>query len=130
MDTKLTESTTFHPQNDGETEVINMMILQILRMYISNHPCTWDESLPYVQQSYNEALHSSTLHNLFKVVLEFEPLCPIHVAIPFVVTQENSAHVWSEAEKVNNFIEYIQHIHQKVHDILERANAEYKQKHE
>ena len=65
LDTKLTKSTTFHPQTDGKTEVINRMIVHILRMYNSNHPLTWDESLPYVQHSYNQALHSSTDHNPF-----------------------------------------------------------------
>jgi hypothetical protein len=48
LDTKLTKSTAFHPQNDGQTEVVNWMIVNILHMYNSKHPRTWDESLPYV----------------------------------------------------------------------------------
>jgi hypothetical protein len=40
MDTKLTKSTTFRPQTDGQTEVVNQMIVHILRMYNSKHPCT------------------------------------------------------------------------------------------
>jgi hypothetical protein len=65
LDTKLTKSTTFHPQTDSQTEVVNRMIVHILHMYNSNHPHTWDESLPYVQHSYNQTLHSSTNHNPF-----------------------------------------------------------------
>jgi hypothetical protein len=53
LDTKLTKSTSFHPQTDGQLEVINWMIIHILSMYHSKHPRTWDESLPYVQHSYN-----------------------------------------------------------------------------
>jgi hypothetical protein len=48
LDTKVTKSTTIHPQTDGQTEVINRMILHILHMYNSKHPRTWHESLPYV----------------------------------------------------------------------------------
>jgi hypothetical protein len=69
------------------------MIIHILRMYNSKHPRTWDESLPYVQNSYNRALHISTSHSPFQVGLIFQPLCPIDIAMPFVATQEDSAHV-------------------------------------
>jgi hypothetical protein len=127
LDTKLTKSIAFHPQTDGQIEVVNRMIVYILRMYNSKHPRTLDESLPYVQHSYNRALHSSTSHNPFQVGLGFQPLCPIDVAMPFAATRVDSTHVQSEADKANNFIERIQHIRQQVHDILDRANAKYKQ---
>jgi hypothetical protein len=126
LDTKLTKSTTFHPQIDGQKEVINRMIVHIFLMYNSKNPRTWDESLPYVQHSYNRALHSSTDNIPFQVGLGFQPLCPIDVAIPFAATQADSAHVQCEAAKANNFIDRIQHIRQHVHDILDRANAKYK----
>ena len=48
----------------------------------------------------------------------------------FVATQADSTHVQSEVDKENSFIERIQHIHQQVHDILDRANAKYKQCHD
>jgi hypothetical protein len=80
--TKLTKSTTFHPQTNGQTEVINRIIVHILCMYNSKHPGTWDESLPYVQHSYNRALHSSTSHSPFQVGLGFQTLGPIDVALP------------------------------------------------
>eukprot|EP00253_Pinus_taeda_P016195 PITA_16195 len=67
LDTKLTKSTTFHPQTDGQTKVINRMIINILHMYNSERPHTWDESLPYVQHNYNWAFHSSTRHNPFQI---------------------------------------------------------------
>jgi hypothetical protein len=99
LDTKLTKSTAFHPQTDGQTKVVNRMIVHILCMYNSKHPCTWDESLPYVQHNYNRSLHSSTDHNPFQVGLGFQPLGPIDVALPLASTQEESSHAQSEADK-------------------------------
>jgi hypothetical protein len=118
LDTKLTKSTAFHPQTDGQTEVVNRMIVHILRMYNSKHPRTWDESLPYVQHSYNRALHSSTDHSPFQVGLGFQPLGPIDVALPLAVTSTDSSPAPTEADKATRFIERIQHIRQQVQDIL------------
>jgi hypothetical protein len=130
LDTKLTKSTTFHPQTNDQTEVVNWMIVHILHMYNSKHPRTWDESLPYVQHSYNRALHSSTDHSPFQVGLGFQPLGPINVALPLATTPTNSSHVQTESEKATKFIEQIQHIHQHVHEILQKSNAKYTQRHD
>jgi hypothetical protein len=65
LDTKLTKSTAFHPKTDDQTKVVNQMIVHILHMYKSKHLHTWHESLPYVQHSYDRALHNSTNHSPF-----------------------------------------------------------------
>jgi len=44
----------------------------------------------------------------FQVSLRFQPLCPIDVAIPFATTKVDLAHVQSEANKADIFIEQIQ----------------------
>jgi hypothetical protein len=98
---------TFHPQIDGQTEVVNRMIVHILHMYNSKHPRTWDEILPYVQHSYNRALHSTTGHNPFQVGLGFQPLGPIDVALPLVITLIDSSPAPTKADKATQFIEYI-----------------------
>jgi hypothetical protein len=92
MDTKLTKSISFHPQIDVKIEVVNMMIVHILRMYNSKNPCTWDESLPYVYPSYNRALQRSIGHNPFQVFLRVYPLDPIDVALPFPASLKEFSH--------------------------------------
>jgi len=130
MDTKLTQSTAFHLQIDGQTEVVNQMIVHILRMYNSKHPCTCDENLPYVQHSYNIALHNSTGHSLFQACLGFQPLAPIDVVVPIASTQEASTHAHTEADKSTKFFERIQQIGKQVYDILKKFNAKYRQCHD
>ena len=69
MDTKLKKSTAFHPQTDGQTEVVNRTVVQLLKGYCSKHPKLWDEQLQYIQHAYNHATHSSTKNLLLKLVL-------------------------------------------------------------
>ena len=86
------------------------MVMHILRMYKSKHPCTWDDSLPYVQYSYKKSIHNSTSHSPFQVGLGFQPLGPIDVALPLESTKAKSSHAHTEAEKATRFIENVQHI--------------------
>jgi hypothetical protein len=81
-------------------------------MYNYKHPLTWYESIPYVQHSYNRALHSSTSHNHFQVGLGFQPLGPMDIALPLATTLVDSSPTPPEAEKATRFIEKIQHIRQ------------------
>jgi hypothetical protein len=118
LDTKLIKSTVFHPQINGQTEVVNRMIVHIMCMYNFKHLHTWDESVPYLHHSYNRALHSSTRHRPLQVGLGFQPLGPIDVSLPLTTTQEESSHVQSKAKKPTRFIERIHHIRQQVHEIL------------
>jgi hypothetical protein len=64
------------------------------------------------------------------VGLGFQPLGPIDVALPLATTQTYSSHVQYEANKATRFIEWIQHIYQQVHEILQKSNAKYKQFHD
>jgi hypothetical protein len=66
MDTKLKRSTAFHPQIDGQTEVVNKTMVLLLRGYCRKHPKLWDEHIPHVQHAYNRALHSSTQSSPFE----------------------------------------------------------------
>jgi hypothetical protein len=106
----------FHPQTDGQTEVVNRIIMHILCMYKSNYPRTWDESLPYVYNSYIRALDSSIGHSPFQVGLGFQPSGSIDVALPLAVTSTNSSPAPTKADKATRFIEWIQHICQQVQE--------------
>jgi hypothetical protein len=106
------------------------MIVHILRMYNYKHPRTWDKSIPYVQQSYNRALHSSTDHIPFQMGLGFQPLGPIDVALPLSSAQIDSPPDQFLINKATRFIEWIQHICQQVQNILQKSNAKYKQHHD
>jgi hypothetical protein len=78
MDTNLKRSTSFHPQTDGKTEVVNQLIvLLFLRGYCKKHPKLWDEHIPYVHHAYNRALHSSTQCSPFETCFGYLPKVPL-----------------------------------------------------
>ena len=62
--------------------------------------------------------------------LGFQPLAPIDVAPPISSTQEESSHAQAEVDKANKFVEWIHHICQQFHDILENSSTKYKQRHD
>jgi hypothetical protein len=106
------------------------MIMHILRMYNSKKPRTWDDIIPYVQNSYNLSLYISTSHNTFQVGLRFQPLGPMDVSQPLAVTSTDSSPTPTEFRKSTQFIEWIQHIFQQVQDILHNSNDKYKHSHD
>jgi hypothetical protein len=106
------------------------MIVHILRMYNSKHPSHGMRAFPMSSIATTKPLHSSTDHSPFQVGLGFQPLGPIDVSLPLAVTSTDSSPAPTEADKATRFIEWIQHIHQQVQDILQKSNDKYKQRHD
>jgi hypothetical protein len=44
---------TYHPESDGEIEMVNQVIEYMLRMYVMDKPSKWEEYLHLVELSYN-----------------------------------------------------------------------------
>ena len=107
MDTKLKKSTTFHPQTDGQTEVVNKTVIEFLREYCSKHPNLWDEHLCYVQHAYNREKHSSTQRSPFETYFGFTPRSPLD----FVFGKDTTVEGHSDVDRATRFIEQIQEIH-------------------
>lgn len=72
--TKLRFSSAYHPQFDGQTEVMNRIINQYLRAFVHNKPATWGKFLPWVEWSYNTSRNTSTGNSPFEVTFGKEPL--------------------------------------------------------
>ncbi|MBW0590108.1 hypothetical protein O181_129823, partial [Austropuccinia psidii MF-1] len=61
-------STAYHPETDGQTERVNQILEQYLRMYFSYHQDDWNTWLPLAEFSYNNSDHSSTKQSPFFTV--------------------------------------------------------------
>ena len=45
LGTKLNFSTAYHPQIDGQTERVNQVLEDMLRMYVMDKPTKWEDYL-------------------------------------------------------------------------------------
>ncbi|MCO5548556.1 hypothetical protein L7F22_002016 [Adiantum nelumboides] len=65
---RLQFSSSFHPQTDGQSEIANSVVLDLLKSYISDQKTQWERCLPLVEFAYNNTIHSSTGKAPFEIV--------------------------------------------------------------
>jgi hypothetical protein len=66
--TNLNFSTVYHPESDGQTERVNRVIKNILRMYVMDKPSRWEDYLHLVEFTYNNGYHTSLKMSPFEVL--------------------------------------------------------------
>jgi hypothetical protein len=76
---KLLFSTTYHPQTDGQTEVVNCILSTMLQTILKSNLKLWEECLLHIEFVYNRSVHSTTKVSLFQVVYGFNPHAPINL---------------------------------------------------
>ena len=57
---KLAMSSAYHPQTDGQTEVVNKCLEQYLRSFSIDRPTEWSNWLYLAEYSFNTNYHSTT----------------------------------------------------------------------
>ncbi|TYK13876.1 Ty3/gypsy retrotransposon protein [Cucumis melo var. makuwa] len=57
--TKLNRSSSYHPQSDGQTEVVNKSVETYLRCFCGEKPQEWSQWLHWAEYWYNTTYHSS-----------------------------------------------------------------------
>jgi hypothetical protein len=117
LGTKILFSTTCHPQTNGQTEVVNMMLSTILRVVLKKNIKIWKECLPHVEFAYNRSLHSTTKMYPFEIIYGFLPCAPIDL-MPL-----------PSSKKLNfdaTCAEFMLKLHETTKENIERMNAKYK----
>jgi hypothetical protein len=97
-------STAYHPQTDGQTERVNQVLEQYLRLYVNYDQDNWAALLPLAEFAYNNAPHSSTNMSPFFATYGYHPILDIAPRL---------ARAGSAAEHV-----------EKLHDLHEHAKKE------
>jgi transposase InsO family protein len=74
-------STAFHPQTDGQSEVVNKGIAMYLRCATSDRPRAWVDWLSWAEYCYNTSYHTAFRATPFEVVYG-RPPTPLHPHAP------------------------------------------------
>uniref|UniRef100_A0A2N9HQM2 Integrase catalytic domain-containing protein n=1 Tax=Fagus sylvatica TaxID=28930 RepID=A0A2N9HQM2_FAGSY len=122
LGTKLLFSTTCHPQTDGQTEVVNRTLTQLLRTVVHKNLKTWEDCLPFIEFAYNRAMHTTTSYSPFEIVYGFNPFTPLDL-MPLPVDGRSSLDGQKKAELVKSLHERVQlQIAQKNERVASQAN--------
>ena len=78
LGTKLNFSSAYHPQTDGQSEILNSIVLDLLKSYVGEvaQRNQWEQYLPLVEYAYNNTVHTSTGKALFEII-EGRPKLPL-----------------------------------------------------
>ncbi|KAH9723702.1 Endonuclease [Citrus sinensis] len=116
--TRLNFSSAYHPQTDGQTEVVNRSLGNHLRSLVGDNLKMWDQKLYQVEFTYNRAVKRSTGLSPFQVNYGYNPRAPIDLApVPNLVRKSG---------KAEDFIEQLQKIHETTQESLKQTTEGYK----
>ena len=102
--TKFDFNSAYHPQTDGQTEVVSRSLGNLLRSLVGDHVKGWDQQLGQVEFAFNHSVSRSTRFSPFQVVYDFVPHSPLDLATVLDLKRVHG--------KAEDFIKQLQVVHE------------------
>ncbi|RVX03925.1 Transposon Ty3-I Gag-Pol polyprotein [Vitis vinifera] len=119
LGTQLKFSSSFHPQTDGQTEVVNRSLGNLLRCIVRDQLRKWDNVLPQAEFAFNSSTNRTTGYSPFEVAYGLKPKQPVDL-IPLPTSVRTS-------QDGDAFARHIRDIHEKVREKIKISNENYKE---
>ncbi|GJS14623.1 RNA-directed DNA polymerase [Tanacetum coccineum] len=119
LGSKLQFSSFHHPQTDGQTEVVNRSLGNLLRSLIGDNAKQWDLILPQAEFTYNRSVNRTTGKSPFEVVYGRNPITPLDLVLVPEVGQFS--------EEGADQSEQIKELHRSVQEQIIWHNKQYKE---
>lgn len=111
-------NSAYHPQSDGQTEVANRSLGDMLYCLVGDNIKAWDTILCKADFAHNHAINRSTGFCPFCIVYGFVLRVPVDLGLAPDLTREHVQAV--------ELVGSLAHIHGQVHDNLQISSAKYK----
>lgn len=82
LKTRMSLSSSHHPQHDGQTENVNRQLETMLRAYVSKDKSDWAEWLKILEFACNSSVHGSIGTTPFSLLYGFDPKTPLDFLLP------------------------------------------------
>ena len=111
-------SSAYHPQSDGQTEVTNRSLGDMLRCLVGDNIKSWDTILCKAEFAHNHAVNRSTLFSPFRIIYGIVPRGPVDLGVAPDITRDHGQAI--------DFVANLSFLHAQVHDNLQTSSAKYK----
>jgi hypothetical protein len=118
LETILQFSSAYHPQTDGQTEVVNRSLGNLLRSFVGKNIRQWDLLLAQAEFAYNRSTSQTTGCSPFEAVYGLNPISPLDLA-PIPATIQFSGDADERAKGIKK-------LHEQIRGQIEKKNEKYR----
>ena len=118
LGTRLKFSTAYHPQTDGQTEIVNRSLGNLLRCLVGESLGNWDLLLSRAEFAYNSSVNRSTGKSPFEIVHGYKPRKPLDL-LPLPPNTRVS-------ESAESYAQHIKDLHHEISKKIHLSNESYK----
>ncbi|CAA7060962.1 unnamed protein product [Microthlaspi erraticum] len=118
LKTSLDMSSAYHPQTDGQTEVTNRALGDLLCCLVGDNIRTWDKVICQAEFAHNHAVNRNTGMSPFHVIYDVTPRAPVDLSLPQDRTRFHT--------RACDTVEEISSLHHQVKENLEKSMEKYK----